>query len=105
MQLTDNDNGRSIIISGSDELRIILEANPTTGYRWQLSELDSTILVPGPQQFLPASGAIGSGGKEMLLFTAGHPGKTELKLLYRRAFERGKPTVKEFAVSVTVNDK
>ena len=104
MQLTDNDNGRAVEISTGDELEVILEGNPTTGYRWELREADPGVLEPGPSRFAPASGAIGSGGKEILSFRGVGPGRTALKLSFQRPFERGKPPAKEFSLTVTVTD-
>jgi inhibitor of cysteine peptidase len=102
MQLTDNDNGRAVTIAVGDELKVILEANPTTGYRWEVSEFDPRVLTPGARTFVPDSGAVGSGGKEILSFTGNEPGRTELKLVFQRPFERGKPPAKQFSVTVTV---
>ncbi len=103
MRLTDNDNGRAVAIATGEELELVLEANPTTGYRWEVSEVDPRILVPGRSKFLRRSGLIGAGGKETLFFKGNSPGRTELRLLFRHPFERGKPPPKEFHIIVTVN--
>lgn len=105
MQLTDKDSGRAVEIAAGEELEIILEGNPTTGYRWEVSEADPRVLAAGPGRFIPGSAAIGSGGKEVLSFRGSEPGHTDLKLSLQRPFERGKPPAMEFGLTVTVIER
>ena len=103
MQLTDDDYGQLVTIGVGDELTVTLAANPTTGHRWEVGALDARVLAArGPSQYVPASPAIGSGGKEILSFRGNERGRTELKLCMRRPFERSKPAAKEFNVTVIV---
>jgi inhibitor of cysteine peptidase len=102
MQLTDEDSGRAVTITVSEELEVTLEANPTTGYRWEVSAADPKVLAPRPSRFVPGSKGIGSGGREILSFRGIEAGHTDLKLSLQRPFERGKPPAKEFRLTVTV---
>ncbi|MEQ1558122.1 MAG: protease inhibitor I42 family protein [Methyloglobulus sp.] len=44
MKLTENDSGKTIELKVGDDLEVVLAGNPTTGYVWEVSSLDSTIL-------------------------------------------------------------
>jgi len=102
-QLTEADNGRSIELKVGDELEVTLPGNPTTGFQWEVSDVDSVILTPiGDPEFVPASNAVGSGGQVTLRFEAVGTGQTELKLIHHRPFEENVAPIQTFEVSVTV---
>ena len=65
MKLTENDSGKTIEVRVDDELEVILPGNPTTGYVWEVSSLDSSILRLNKSEFLASDKAIGSGGMEI----------------------------------------
>jgi inhibitor of cysteine peptidase len=102
MQLSDSDNGRAVEVTTSEELEVILAANPTTGYKWEVREPDPKVLEPSGSRFVASNEAVGSGGTEILTFRCVGPGRCELKLAYQRPFERGNPPAKEFTLTVTV---
>jgi len=56
----------------------------------------------GEAEFEPDRKARGSGGNILLRFEAVKVGKTMLKLIYRRPFEKNKRPTKTFEVKVTV---
>src|SRR5262245_47871717 len=102
-QLTETDDGRLIELKVGDKLEVTLPGNPTTGFQWEVSDVDSIILTPiGGPEFEPSSNAIGSGGNITLRFEAVGAGQTELKLIYHRPFEENVPPVQTFQVSITV---
>src|SRR6266508_2690184 len=43
-QLTEADTGRSIELHIGDELEVTLPSNPTTGFQWEVSAVDTSIL-------------------------------------------------------------
>lgn len=103
MQLTEADAGRLIELRVGDKLEITLPGNPTTGFQWEVSAVDSAILQPiGEPQFEPSSDAVGSGGKVTLSFEAVGVGQTDLKLIYHRPFEENVAPIQTFEVKVTV---
>ena len=102
-QLTEADAGRSIELRVGDKLEITLPGNPTTGFQWEVSVGDITILQPsGEPKFEPSNSAVGSGGKITLRFEAVGTGQTGLKLIYHRPFEKDVPSAQTFEVTVTV---
>jgi len=107
IMLTENDNGQQVELSQGQELIISLESNPSTGYGWQVAEIDETILKPvGEPDYFPAGQTgqpvVGAGGKEVLRFSAEAPGTTELSLVYVRPWETGGEPAKTFSVEVVV---
>ena len=103
VQLSEKDLGRRVEIGVGDILEVVLKGNPTTGYIWDVVSPDKGILKQvGETEFEPDRKARGSGGKIMMRFEAAEAGKTLLKLIYRRPFEKDRPPIKTFEVKVTV---
>ena len=101
--LTEADDGRLIELEIGGKLEIILPGNPTTGFQWEVSEINSAILEPiGEPKFEPSSNAVGSGGNVTLRFEAVGTGQTELKLIHHRPFEENIPPMQTFEVTITV---
>jgi len=101
--LTEADDGRLIELKIGGKLEIILPGNPTTGFQWEVSEINSAILEPiGEPKFEPSSNAVGSGGNVTLRFEAVGTGQTELKLIHHRPFEENVPPMQTFEVTITV---
>jgi inhibitor of cysteine peptidase len=102
-QITEADAGHPVELRVGDNLELTLPANPTTGYQWEISDLDSAILRPvGDQTFEPSGNGVGSGGLVKLRFEAAGVGQTELKLILRRSFEKDVPPIQTFETTVIV---
>jgi len=103
IQLTEADAGRLFELRVGDTLEVTLLGNPTTGFQWEVSEINSAILEPiGEPKFEPSSNAVGSGGNVTLRFEAVGTGQTELKLIHHRPFEENVPPIQTFEVTITV---
>jgi len=102
--LTEQDSGKTIEIELGKNLFVQLPSNPTTGYQWRVLgsaaplEFVKSDYATDPQ----AAGRAGAGGTQTLQFTAKSPGKVELKLGYRRPWEKDVPPVKTFAATIVV---
>jgi len=102
-QITEADAGRQFELQVGDTLEIRLPVNPTTGFQWEVSDLDSAILRPvGEPAFEPSSNGVGSGGQVTLRFQAVEAGQTELKMILHRPFEKDVPPIQTFEVTVIV---
>lgn len=102
---TDTNNGQPATIKVGGRIIVELEANPTTGFTWEVSNIDTTILKQlGETEYKPASSAPmpGSGGTQVLRFEAVAPGTTTLTLIYHRIFETNVPPAKTYTIKVTV---
>jgi len=69
--LVTEDNAEFVVAIG-DEFTIVLEANVTTGFSWQLeTPLDESILTHVDDDYIaPGTDAVGSPGKQELTFRA-----------------------------------
>jgi inhibitor of cysteine peptidase len=78
-----------------DEVQITLDANPTTGYVWELTELDTNRLAQlGLFDYntdTEQQGLYGAPVKMTARFKAIAPGTATVTLVYRRPFETNTP--------------
>lgn len=100
------DDGSQVELAAGQVLEVTLESNPTTGYGWEVSEVDGAVLAQeGEAQFqeAPTEGeqVVGAGGVQTFRFTAS-PGETTLTLVYRRSWEKDVDPLETFTVQVTV---
>jgi inhibitor of cysteine peptidase len=96
-------NSKTVEIQSGATFYITLEGNPTTGFTWEVQDMDSTVVKQvGEVEFKADTDAIGSGGMQTLTFTAVAPGATTLKLIYHRPFEKDVPPAETFNLIVTV---
>jgi inhibitor of cysteine peptidase len=102
----DADQGRIVELVPGESLVLTLESNPTTGYSWQLVEVDEAVLKPkGEPEFKPSSGSeglVGAGGEEVFRFDAAGSGRTTLSLAYARPWEKDTPPLKTYTITVVV---
>jgi len=103
--LMNSDDGMTIGLKVGQMLAVRLDSNPSTGYSWQVGQVDDTILKQqGEPQFIqPADAPPGAGGAQVFLFTAAAGGSTTLMLVYKRSFEPDVAPVQTFTVHVTVD--
>jgi inhibitor of cysteine peptidase len=103
--LTEADNGKTINLQPGETLTLTLESNPTTGYSWQVMELDNAVLAqegdPEYKQSSGAEGLVGAGGTETFRFKTIGSGETSLSLGYMRPWE-SVPPVETFTIQVDV---
>jgi predicted secreted protein len=88
--VTAADSGDLVTLRPGDRIRIELDANATTGYRWLVTKrpdrkvvrIASSAYVPDQ----PPSGEIvvGAGGTQVYVLRAGRRGRTRLGLSYRQ---------------------
>lgn len=103
--LTEANNGQPTTIHVGGKVVVELPANPTTGYTWDVGEVDTNILKQVGQTEYNSSSTTpmpGQGGTQTLRFQAMAPGTTTLKLIYHRPFEQNTPPIKTYTVQVTV---
>jgi inhibitor of cysteine peptidase len=98
-----NNNGQLVVLGKEQTLVVTLEANPTTGYTWEVAKIDDSILyLMGEAQFVPQSPDVGAGGTQTFRFQAMSAGRTNLSLVYHRPWEPEEAPLKTFSLSVLV---
>ncbi len=86
-----------------DTLRLMLPANPSTGYGWQVGDNDGTILQASSPRNVPATHPKpGAPGKQSLTFIAKAAGNDRLLLNYSRPWEKNTRPARTYTVEVTV---
>jgi inhibitor of cysteine peptidase len=103
IKINADSNGQTISMNTGDTLTVSIEGNPTTGYTWELSEVDQAILKSaGDPDFKSSSTLVGAGGTYTFKFDAIAAGTTTMKLKYWRSFEKDTPPINTFEVTVIV---
>jgi inhibitor of cysteine peptidase len=103
LDLTERDNGRSVAIAVGETVSLTLAGNPTTGYIWELADVDRTVLTPDPEPAFAADSSLtGAGGKFTFRFFARTAGSSAVKMSYRRPWEKDVPPLRSVALTLTV---
>lgn len=103
LDLTGQESGRSVTVPVGEVVSITLGGNPTTGYAWELADVDRAVLAPDPEPAYVADSALsGAGGKYTFRLTARAAGSTAVQLVYRRSWEKGLPPLERFDLQVSV---
>ena len=101
-KLNAEDSGRTIELRQDECIQIKLDSNPTTGFAWEIEELDTEILAqPRESEYKSDSALIGSGGVETFTFEAQIPGQTTLRMIYHQPWEDVEP-LEVFELTVIV---
>lgn len=98
--ITAADNGGSVQVAAGGQIEVTLPGNPTTGYVWQVTANDESILRPLGDTFTPATDAVGAGGAETFTFQVMAPGVVDLELANRRPWKTDVEPVQTFAVTI-----
>jgi len=103
VKLTDADNNKSVQLAVGQRIEIRLPANPTTGYSWLLQGFPGCLELANFSYASERKSIPGAGGTQTVEFLAASPGEGDLKIVYRRPWEKSDvPAAKTFSVKVTV---
>jgi inhibitor of cysteine peptidase len=99
VNLTKDDSGGTRSLRVGDEITVVLDENPTTGYRWH-PDIDTVRLRLTADRYEGPGHPIGAGGTRQLTFAPVQPGQIRLHLIKRRSWEQA--VVAEFEVALDV---
>jgi inhibitor of cysteine peptidase len=104
VNLTMADRNKQVEIKAGGMIIIKLDGNPSTGFTWEVKELDNKLFEQvGEATFVNSNpGLIGSGGTLSLTFKALLPGNSSLTLVYHRPWEIGVSPIDTFTITVHV---
>lgn len=105
VQLTAADNGSIVKLKAGQIMSITLDANPTTGYTWEVAEPPSGQIMRqiGDIEFVPGQHdpeIVGAGGVQIIRFEIVNVGQTSLKLVYHRPWETDMEPLDTFSVQL-----
>ena len=78
---------QAIGVGTGERFSIALACNPTTGYLWEAG-VDAGYLELDSQEFEPAGGGVGAGGREVFHFNTLAPGETDISFECRRPWDK-----------------
>ena len=84
------------------EFKIILQENPTTGFRWNPISSGEPVCKLLDNAFDLDRDAIGNGGSHFWLFQAVKEGSGKVEFVYDRSWERDKLPARTFTLGVNV---
>lgn len=103
--LTAADNGQTVAMGLDDQIKVTLDSNPSTGYRWVNMLTEGSLIVQiGDSEYVEdpgCGGADGCGGTETFIFGPVQSGTGAIKLYYTRS--DGIEPIDEFFVTIDVD--
>ena len=106
--LTEKDSGRVLHLDKGDTFTVLLVSNPTTGYLWKFETpfYDETVMILRGDTYIQPDEqlTVGTPGKRSLTFLAEGSGRTGLRLVYVRPWEKNQSPAREFNLMVIVKD-
>lgn len=101
-------NGQAVTVKPGQQLDIRLASNATTGYAWEVAQCDEAVLkLEGEPEYETSSQGqprVGAGGWQTFHFKPQQAGQANLKLVYRRPWEKDIEPIENFEVQVTVQE-
>lgn len=106
VQLTQDDDGKTVTVALDGTLIVALTSNPSTGYSWAVVADEPTNLeLEGEPTYVPPGSTtpvVGAAGTEVFTFKAIKTGSSKLSMAYSRSFESGVEPEETFEVTVVV---
>ncbi len=103
-----NDSGGFITLQPDEEFDVVVGANASTGYRWEIdSEASGASLVEmvGEPTFSSKSDLPGSGGKTTFTFRTLEQGNGLLRLRFWRSFEPNADPLRTFEANIAIDEE
>lgn len=95
------DAGQYFTAHTGDMIEIMLEENPSTGYLWEVMEIDHNILDPSESSFFSGGDAIvGKAGTRKFQFEVKAPGETVISFRLNRPWENEADAIEQFQVTI-----
>jgi inhibitor of cysteine peptidase len=101
--LTEQANGSSISLNKTDTLTVSLPGNPSTGYVWEVDQIDPKVLQPtGDWVFKADSSLSGAPGTVTWQFRPANSGTSILRMIYHRPWEKDQAPAKTYVLNISV---
>jgi inhibitor of cysteine peptidase len=100
--LSEDDQGKKVVLDVGDTLKVNLPGNPTTGFTWEIASLDQSLLKLVDHSYKPSSNLCGAGGLFTFTLNAEGQGNTELHMVYVRPWEKNSNPSQTFDVFILI---
>lgn len=87
VELGATDSLSEVSLDVGDQLSVSLEANPTTGYSWELGPLPDGLQLVSSEFEEPGGSLVGASGMQRFVFDAVGSGNGILRFEYVRVFD------------------
>lgn len=102
--LNATDNNTAINVTTGEFLVVTLEGNPTTGYTWEVEELNEQVLQQvGDIVSVPESDLMGAPSMQIATFKVVGAGDATINMVYHRPWETDVEPADTFTVNVTAS--
>jgi inhibitor of cysteine peptidase len=99
----EKDNGALVQVQPGAKITIQLKENPTTGYRWTISNVDKALLALEGDEFVPPDQKTpGAGGLRRFFFSTTGEGFAAVTLISKRAWQRDDQAVDTFNLTLQI---
>jgi inhibitor of cysteine peptidase len=99
------DTGKTVTLAVEETFLISLEANPTTGFTWAVSQIDTGLVKQvGEVAYKAGSDRLGAPGIQTFTFNCIKNGNTILKMIYHRPWETEAAPSDTFSLSLQISD-
>ena len=108
LTITGHNNGDTVQVAPGTILILKLEAIPGTGYAWQIDPAKSKYLIMIEEPIFLTKEidltniVIGAAAYQVFHYSAQKEGTEILKLYYMRIWEKNKPPLKSFSITVSI---
>lgn len=100
--ITEEDNGKTVIIKVDETLEINLNENASTGFTWLEEITPNQVLFLEKEEFIQNNLTHGGNTVHRWHFKGTSPGQKIIRFIYQRPWVKDKPGEKEFEITVQV---
>ncbi len=100
--LTEADNGSVVELRVGGQVVLRLPENAATGYHWMVEPVDANLIDLREGDYLPTSGAVGSGGEMQWVVRAKATGTARIRFKRRRAWEDERSVRERFEFTLRI---
>jgi inhibitor of cysteine peptidase len=104
------ETGDRFFLNLGETFELRLPGNPTTGYAWEVSDIDDQMVrlvrqdfISGPAPTESRGPVAGAGGTFIFIFQAIGHGTTSVDLVYHRPWEKDAPPLETHSVQISVH--
>ena len=92
-------NQNIIKVKLGDIFEVVLDSNPSTGYRWEV-DFDTEFVKLEEKSYMPLSSKFGGGGREQFRYLSLKHGKTTITMQYKRSWEKRIIKKEKFVIEI-----